>query len=84
MSTNEVEAIVSKVLALPEMATSYGVEIPDTDGRAGMVAIPVTNEDEVDLERLHEGVKDQLPKYARPMFLRLIKKVEMTSKGEKT
>ena len=80
MSTNEVEGIVSAILNQPaDMPTSYGVVIPKTDGRAGMIAIPVKDEAEVDLEKLRSGVTEQLPKYARPMFVRVIKEVQMTS-----
>ena len=80
MSTNEVEGIVSAILNQPaDMPTSYGVEIPNTDGRAGMLAIPVKDEAEVDLDKLQAGVAEQLPKYARPMFVRIIKEVQMTS-----
>ena len=39
VSTTEVEATVSDVLSLKD-ATAYGVVVPNTDGRAGMVAIP--------------------------------------------
>jgi solute carrier family 27 fatty acid transporter 1/4 len=81
VSTNEVEGIVSRVLELTDMATSYGVEIPDNEGRAGMVAIPVSGDIEIDLEKLHAGCVDQLPKYARPIFVRLVKEVQMTSKS---
>ena len=76
------EGIVSAILNQPaDMPTSYGVEIPNTDGRAGMIAIPVKDEAEVDLDQLHAGVVEQLPKYARPMFVRIIKEVQMTSEG---
>ena len=82
VSTNEVEGIVSAILNQPaDMPTSYGVEIPNTDGRAGMIAIPVKDEAEVNLDKLHAGVVEQLPKYARPMFVRIIKEVQMTSEG---
>ena len=74
------EGIVSAILNQPaDMPTSYGVEIPNTDGRAGMIAIPVRDEAEVDLDKLQAGVTEQLPKYARPMFVRIIKEVQMTS-----
>ena len=76
------EGIVSAILNQPaDMPTSYGVEIPNTDGRAGMIAIPVKDEAEVNLDKLHAGVVEQLPKYARPMFVRIIKEVQMTSEG---
>ena len=38
VSTLEVEATISNVLELKD-ATAYGVEIPNTEGRAGMVTI---------------------------------------------
>ena len=38
VSTLEVEATISNVLKLKD-ATAYGVEIPNTEGRAGMVTI---------------------------------------------
>ena len=61
-------------------ATSYGVEIPDTDGRAGMVAILANDPSEVDLVALARGVVEILPAYARPHFVRLVKEVDLTSK----
>jgi solute carrier family 27 fatty acid transporter 1/4 len=79
VSTNEVEAIISSILDMKD-ATSYGVEIPSTDGRAGMVAIPASNENDIDLDKLQNGITEKLPKYARPLFVRLIKEVQITSK----
>ena len=38
VSTAEVEAVVSSVLGLRDVVV-YGVEVPGTDGRAGMAAI---------------------------------------------
>merc|ERR1719400_1277942 len=46
----------------------YGVEIPGTEGRAGMVAIP-DPERKVDVEKLYEGLREKLPAYARPIFV---------------
>ena len=79
VSTTEVEGIVSSILDL-KTTTAYGVKIPNMDGRAGMVAIVVENESEIDFERLRKGVVDQLPNYARPLFVRLLKDAIMTSK----
>ena len=50
------------------------------DGRAGMVAIVVEDESEVNFDKLRKGIVDQLPKYARPLFVRLLKNAIMTSK----
>ena len=43
MSTSEVEAIITSMLNVKEPATVYGVEIPNTEGKAGMLAIPMGN-----------------------------------------
>ena len=79
VSTTEVEGIVSSILDL-KTTTAYGVKIPNMDGRAGMVAIVVENESEIDFDRLRKGVVEQLPNYARPLFVRLLKDAIMTSK----
>ena len=53
----------------------YGVEVSDNDGKAGMVAIPAMDGDEdVDLDKLVMGVMKELPAYARPIFVRMVKK----------
>ena len=56
----------------------FGVEIPGTEGRAGMAVIP-DPERLVDLTTLYSGVTEKLPSYARPMFVRFVK--ELTSTG---
>lgn len=54
----------------------YGVEIPGRDGRAGMVAIVA--DDAFDLAGLYAHLAARLPAYARPLFLRLSRKLEIT------
>ena len=83
MSTSEVEAIITSMLNLTEPATVYGVEVPHAEGKAGMVAIPEQdqnqNENQVDLGDLYRGCVEQLPKFARPLFVRFTKEAQMTS-----
>ena len=44
-----------------------------------MVAIPTGgHEMDIDLEGLYSGVKDGLPSYARPIFVRLVSEIDMT------
>ena len=69
---------MSRILDL-KTTTAYGVQIPNLDGRAGMVAIVVDNNNEVDLDKLRAGLNDKLPNYARPIFVRLQKEARMTS-----
>jgi fatty-acyl-CoA synthase len=54
----------------------YGVQIPATEGRAGMATL--VTEEELDLVRFRRYLKNRLPGYARPLFLRIRKNVELT------
>lgn len=75
VSTNEVAEFVAKA---PGIATAnvYGVEVPGTDGRAGMAAI--TTNGEVDYDGLYAWLGEHLPKYAIPLFIRVQKEAETT------
>ncbi len=57
--------------------TVYGVAVPGSEGRAGM-AVLVTDE-AFDIEGLGPYLRSHLPSYARPLFLRLMDKIEVTS-----
>ena len=76
VSTAEVEAMISQVVGLRDCVV-YGVEIPGTEGRAGMAAIP-DPERVVDLSKLYEGMAAKLPSYARPIFLRFVQEIDVT------
>lgn len=75
VSTTEVEDVISKVLGNSSNVV-YGVEIPGTEGKAGMAAIQTDSS--IDFEKLCEGLKKDLPSYARPIFIRLVKKLDIT------
>jgi fatty-acyl-CoA synthase len=57
-------------------ATTYGVEIPGADGRAGMVAVVAG--DGFDLAKLQSRLAQRLPAYACPVFVRLCAALELT------
>ena len=76
VSTAEVEDVISKVVALKNVVV-YGVEVPCQDGKAGMAALD-DPEQSVDLSVLAKELKRVLPSYARPVFLRIVRDVEMT------
>jgi citronellyl-CoA synthetase len=78
VSTNEVEKIIN---TLPQVSQStvYGVIIPGTDGRAGMVSIiPTKSAEDFDLRSLADTVQKALPSYAVPKFVRFKKEFETT------
>jgi fatty-acyl-CoA synthase len=54
----------------------YGVAVPGADGRAGMAALVVNGD--FDLTEFRADVAQRLPAYARPVFLRLLSRLEAT------
>lgn len=80
VSTTEVESLVAEHPKISE-AVAFGVEIPNTDGRAGMCAItPHAGESitEQDYQEILAYLKKCLPAYAVPVFLRIQQQMETT------
>ena len=76
VSTNEVAEIINQYSQV-NMANVYGVQIPNTEGRAGMVAFNC-DLNEFNWDSFAEYMSDTLPSYARPVFVRIIKELETT------
>lgn len=83
VSTTEVADVLSEFPAIDECAV-YGVAVPNADGRCGCATI-VTKEsvsktlDDFDFDGLARHVKERLPRYAVPVFLRIA--TELTHTG---
>lgn len=80
VSTTEVENILCDYAKISE-AVVYGVEIPNTNGRAGMASITAIEGetfDENDFSSFVEQFKKTLPSYAVPLFLRIQQQMETT------
>ncbi|MDB6143579.1 MAG: long-chain-acyl-CoA synthetase [Pseudomonas sp.] len=78
VSTTEVENIMLQHPKISE-AVAYGVEIKNTNGRAGMAAItPAESLATLDFKELLQFAKAQMPSYAVPVFLRVKVKMETT------
>ena len=78
VSTQEVAEALS---AYPdaEMVNVYGVEVGGMDGRAGMAAIRLADGARFDGAKLYELVESSgVPRYAAPVFVRLLREVEVT------
>ena len=60
------------------MCTVYGVEIPKSEGKAGMVSIILGNENPLDLNQFYQFLNENLPKYSIPIFLRVKDKLDFT------
>ena len=76
VSTNEVAEILN-LFNQVNMANVYGVKIPKSEGRAGMVAFNCELK-EFNWSDFSEFVDEKLPKYAQPVFIRIIKELETT------
>lgn len=78
VSTTEVEMIVNQYPHISE-SIAYGVEIPNTNGRAGMVAISIKEDvSEFDFAKFYDHLSGSLPAYAIPVFVRLLTSVDAT------
>ena len=74
VSTVEVENIISSRLDAAEVIV-YGVEVPGEEGKAGMATII---KETIDIDKLSADVKETLPSYARPLFIRLTNEIDHT------
>ena len=78
VATTEVEAAISTDPQVEE-ATVFGVEVPGTGGRAGMVAVQLKEGEEFDGKALAKAAYERLPGYAVPLFARVVGELAHTS-----
>ena len=76
VATTEVEGALNAFAGI-EQAVVYGVEVPGTDGRAGMASLSCAAG--FDGAALAEHLRGRLPAYAVPLFLRLRAEQETTA-----
>ena len=79
VSTEEVESVINEFDQV-EMCCVYGVEIPHTEGRAGMVSL-VTNSKYKDFNftGFYSMIQKKLPEYAVPKFIRFTPNLNTTA-----
>jgi len=75
VATNEVAAAITSFAGVAQ-ANVYGVPIPGYDGKAGMASLVA--DPDLNLEALYKHIEDELPPYARPVFLRITSESETT------
>ena len=78
VSTNEVGEIINQH---PQVRFSnvYGVAVPNAEGRAGMAALALTEATAtLDLDSFSAHVRNELPGYAVPVFIRLQQELDVT------
>jgi fatty-acyl-CoA synthase len=78
VATTEVEGALTADRSVAE-CTVFGVEVPDTGGRAGMAAVKLRDGASFDGRGLADTLYDHLPAYAMPLFIRIVESLETTS-----
>ena len=76
VSTTEVAMILHSIPGIVD-AAAYGVSVPNTEGRAGMAAIVIDKF--FSLSAFQVMISQRLPAYARPMFLRVVQRIDRTA-----
>ncbi|KAK2894347.1 hypothetical protein Q8A67_011576 [Cirrhinus molitorella] len=77
VATTEVSEILLMLNSIEE-ANVYGVKVPGHEGRVGMAALKLTDGMEFDGAATYEHVKNLLPAYARPRFIRIQDDLDVT------
>jgi len=78
VATLEVEKAINSFPGISASAV-YGVTMPAGDGKAGMASILPEEGRTIDLKALTAHLKSSLPKYAVPLFIRVVADFEMTA-----
>jgi citronellyl-CoA synthetase len=78
VSSEEMEILINTFDQI-EYSCTYGVLIPGTEGRAGMVSFIVKGEEKFDFNKFSEFVNEKIPVYAIPVFLRIKKEFATTA-----
>jgi len=76
VSCSEVAEAIMAFARIKE-ATVYGVAVPGSEGAAGMAALVVDGA--LDLAAFRAHLARRLPSYARPLFLRISDRIEVTA-----
>lgn len=78
VSTNEVGEIINGFEEV-EFSNVYGVEVPGTDGRAGMAAITLKEGvSKLDVDKFADFAHKELSAYAIPVFIRVQSDIDVT------
>ncbi len=78
VSTNQVGDVLN-AFGTFEDANVYGVEVPGSEGRCGMAALKLLEGKKFEPQGLAEYVRQHLPSYARPYFVRLRPEIDATN-----
>ena len=78
VSTEEVSQVLARFPGVA-VANVYGVRVPGTEGRAGMVALTLEPPAQFEPGAFHQFAAEQLADYAIPLFVRLAPAADLTT-----
>ena len=78
VSTEEMEILINTFDQI-EYSCAYGVLIPGTEGRAGMISFIKKGDEEFDFDKFSKFINNKIPAYAIPIFIRIKKEFVTTA-----
>ncbi|XP_008308688.1 very long-chain acyl-CoA synthetase [Cynoglossus semilaevis] len=82
VATTEVADLLQTVDCIEE-ANVYGVKVPGHEGRTGMASLKLRGDMTFDSKAVYQHIKNYLPSYARPRFIRIQRDLEVTGTFKK-
>jgi acyl-CoA synthetase (AMP-forming)/AMP-acid ligase II len=71
VSASQVADVINKFFGAIEDCVVYGVRVPGIEGRAGMAAVKLMEEEHLDWNKLIAHINKRMPPHARPIFIRI-------------
>jgi acyl-CoA synthetase (AMP-forming)/AMP-acid ligase II len=71
VSANQVADVINKFFGGIEDCTVYGVRVPGMEGRCGMAAVKLMEDEQLDWNKLITHINKRMPPHARPIFVRI-------------
>ncbi|MBI4083112.1 MAG: long-chain-acyl-CoA synthetase [Candidatus Lambdaproteobacteria bacterium] len=78
VSTSEVQEILATLPGVA-FANVFGVQVPGTEGRVGMVALTLEDGARFEPEAFYRATEEKLAPYMRPAFARILAHAELTA-----
>ncbi|PKM76689.1 MAG: hypothetical protein CVU90_10915 [Firmicutes bacterium HGW-Firmicutes-15] len=78
VSSNQVADVINKFFGGIEDCTVYGVRMPGMEGRCGMAAVKLMEDEQLDWQKLIAHINKRMPPHARPIFIRICEELDTT------
>lgn len=78
IAANGVADVICKFFGGIHDVLGYGVQIPGMEGRCGMAAIHMLEDESLDIRRFSHYINRRLPAHARPVFIRICDSLDLS------